>query len=213
MIGLKQIQVIQEKTFTATDDGWTKKKSCRKKSRLLKINKKTGTHSARINYVQYKNVLKQASSHEEKNHYENQLTTKANDSRMTWKLTNTLLNKNNTEKTDIFNTHNNFTNNCDIVLNYQFCVELRPNLAKNIKPRTTNFNNYNAPTIRDSLAITSCTDPYEIKDIIPNIKNSKSCGVDQIPITVIKSVSKCSSPIFGFTDQSPNSNRYLPRCT
>ena len=46
-------------------------RSCRKKFRLLKIYKKTGTVIARNKYVKYKNILKQTLRHEEKIYYEN----------------------------------------------------------------------------------------------------------------------------------------------
>ena len=42
-------------------------KSCRKKSRLLKIYKKTGANIAKIRYIKYENTLKQALRPEEKN--------------------------------------------------------------------------------------------------------------------------------------------------
>jgi retron-type reverse transcriptase len=39
------------------------------------------------------------------------------------------------------------------------------------------------------------TDTSEIKNIIMSIKNSSACGIDQIPITVIKSVVDCISSV------------------
>src|SRR6266516_3083749 len=47
-------------------------KACWKKSLLLNIFKKTRTHLAKIKYIKYKNILKQAIRHEEKIYYEKQ---------------------------------------------------------------------------------------------------------------------------------------------
>jgi len=58
-------------------------KSCRKKSRLLKIYKKTGTVTARNKYILYKNILKQALRQEERLYYENQFRIKSSDIRST----------------------------------------------------------------------------------------------------------------------------------
>jgi len=69
-------------------------KSCRKKSRLLKVYKKTGSSVAKVKYVTYKNILKQTLRNEERKYYECQFQLRANDSRKTWKLINSLLNKN-----------------------------------------------------------------------------------------------------------------------
>ena len=53
--------------------------SCRKKSRLLKIYKRTGTNISRIKYVRYKNVLKQAIKDAEKKSYEEEFLKKSGD--------------------------------------------------------------------------------------------------------------------------------------
>ena len=45
-------------------------KSCKKKSRLLKAYKRSGTVGSKIRYVKYKNILKQLLRKEEKKYYE-----------------------------------------------------------------------------------------------------------------------------------------------
>ena len=172
-------------------------KSCRKKSRLLKVYKKTGANIAKIRYIKYKNTLKQALRHEEKKFYEHQFSIKANDARKTWKLINSLLNKNHKDvMTNIFRIDNVATKDSNVIVNAfnKYFVEIGPRLAEKIPPPKKNCIRNCAPSIKDSLAITP-TDACEISNIISSIKNSSACGVDEIPISVIKSVSECISPI------------------
>ena len=110
-------------------------RSCRKKSRLLKVYKKIGTNVARLKYVKYKNTLKQALRHEEKKYYEDQFMSKAHDSRNTWKLINTILNK--TNKDDLphsFSLDAVNTTDKNLIVNMfnKYFVHLGSNLAKNI---------------------------------------------------------------------------------
>ena len=48
--------------------------------------------------------------------------------------------------------------------------------------------------VKESIALLP-TDSYEVKNVISNIKSSSSCGPDQVPITIIKSVADTLSPI------------------
>src|SRR3989442_11552044 len=41
----------------------------------------------------------------------------------------------------------------------------------------------------------SLKDATEVRELISGIKNSAACGPDQVPVSVIKSVSKCISPV------------------
>ena len=171
-------------------------KSCRKKSRLLKIYKKTGASVARTRYVKYKNILKQALRHEEKCFYENQFSLKANDVRKTWKLINSLLNRTDKdEMTNMFKIDDGTTNDRNMIVNAfnKFFVELGPSLEEKIPPSKNNNITNNLPSIKDSLLLYP-TDAHEIQNIISSLKNSASCGIDQIPVSAIKSVSDTISP-------------------
>src|SRR2546425_1266089 len=75
-------------------------KSCRKKSRLLKIYKKIGSTAARKNYITYENTLKQILRSEDKNYYDSQFSAVSSDIRKTWKLINQLINKNSKNNTN-----------------------------------------------------------------------------------------------------------------
>ena len=69
-----------------------------------------------------------------------------------------------------------------------------PRLAEKISQPVNTMTRNHFPHINDSIAL-STTDPVEIKNIVSSIKNSSACGIDGIPISVIKSVSKSISPI------------------
>jgi len=68
-----------------------------------------------------------------------------------------------------------------------------PALAKNI-PTVMQPPPQKVPIVKDSMAVLM-TDACEIYNIISTMKSSSSCGVDQIPFSVIKSVAFQISPI------------------
>ena len=173
-------------------------KSCRKKSRLLKAYKKTGSPLARIKYITYKNIFKQPLRHSEKSYYENQFASKSHDVRQTWKVINSLLNKScKGVKNNIFKIGDILTKDDTLIVNAfnNYFVNLGPHLAQKIPPiHKTHLKTKHTPHIKDSIGV-SQTDQHEVNTIIMNIKPSSSSGIDHIPITVIKSVAKEISPI------------------
>ena len=175
-------------------------KSCRKKSRLLKIYKKIGTPLARKRYIVYKNALKQILRNEEKSYYDKCFASASNDIRKTWKLINQLLNKNNNScnKNPIFNIDNTLSQDKSAIVQAfnNYFTNIGNSLASKIPPSMDANKNSNktVPSTKSSLALIP-TNPYEINSIIKSIKNSSACGVDNIPITVIKHVSDSISPV------------------
>ena len=187
-------------------------KSCRKKSRLLKIYKKTGTITARKNYILYKNILKQALRQEEKLYYQNQFMIKSNDIRSTWKLINSLLNKSHADsRSKIFNIDNVYTEDKNTIVNAfnKYFTELGPNLAKNIPPAKSSLLTNATRQVRDSIVITP-TDSIEIKNIISDMKLTSSCGVDHIPVSVLKSIKTKISPILAILINHSIANSSFP---
>ena len=183
-------------------------KSCRKKSRLLKIYKKTGTVISRINYIKYKNILKQAIRHEEKCYYEKQFQLQANDIRNTWKLINGLLNKNNkSSMSKFFKIKNSTTSDPKEVVNAlnEYFVEVGPRLAEKIPPSKSTSAILNTSFNKDSIVIFP-TDANEVYNIISSLKNTSACGVDHIPVSAVKSVSEhISSPLAALINHSISS--------
>ncbi len=172
-------------------------KSCRKKSRLLKAYNKTGTSMARNRYIKYKNILKQALRHEEKKFYENQFMIKANDARKTWKLINSLINKDTkSNMSHIFKINNQVTNDKNVIVNMfnKYFVEIGPHLADKIPP-SKNTQLLKGITSNKNSMVIGPTDHREVENIISSLKNTSSCGVDHIPVTAIKAVSEYISPM------------------
>src|SRR5437867_6954625 len=167
-------------------------KSCRKKSKLLKTYKKTGTEISRIKFIKYKNILKQALRQQEKTYYDKQFQLRANDIRSTWKLINCLLNKNkNTTMSKLFKVNNSTTSDPNAIVKAfnEYFIEIGPRLAAKIPSTKSNSFGSNIPFIKDSMVFFP-TDSYEIYNIISNLKNTSACGVDKIPVSVLKSVSE-----------------------
>ena len=155
--------------------------------------------------IKYKNVLRQTLKNEEKNYYETQFLSKANDARKTWKIINSLLNKNSKKEVPcLFKINNTNTSDSKEIVNAfnKFFVEIGPRLAEKISPPKL-FHSVNSTSfIKDSMVIFP-VDPQEIYNIIQSLKNTTACGVDQIPISVIKSVSKSiSSPLASLINHS-----------
>src|SRR6266516_5105230 len=123
---------------------------------------------------------------------------RANDSRKTWKLINSLLNKNTKSEMPRFFKINDSTvsDSKEIVDAFnKYFVEIGPRLEKKISPPKSGHVRNNIQPIRDTLVILPA-DPQEIYNIILNLKSSSSCGVDQIPVSVVKSVAEhISSPL------------------
>src|SRR3989442_1999422 len=133
-------------------------KSCRKKSRLLKIYKKTGSTAARKNYITYKNILKQILRSEEKIYYDSQFSAVSSDIRKTWKLINQLINKNSKNNTNNLSLKiaGTTTQNVREIVNgfNEYFVTIGPNLAKQILPPSSSEGATKPKlSINDSMAV------------------------------------------------------------
>src|SRR3989442_8638181 len=122
---------------------------------------------------------------------------KSNDIRSTWKLINSLLNKSHADsRSKIFNIDNVYTEDKNTIVNAfnKYFTELGPNLAKNIPSAKSSLVTNVTRQVRDSIVITP-TDSIEIKNIISDMKLTSSCGVDHIPVAVLKPIKTKISPI------------------
>ena len=178
-------------------------RACHKKSRLLKIYKKTGSYSSRIKYINYRNTLKKLIRQEERAFYENKFASVTQNSKQTWKLINSILNKTKKCHAPSFlkiNSELEFDKEkiADSFNNY--FVDLGPKLASKLipvdpldaQPKIT--TPINKPTIKNSIVLTN-TDSAEVFTIISHLKSSSSCGHDQISVKVIKCVAEWISPV------------------
>ena len=162
-----------------------------------KFTKKTGAAAARNKYVKYRNILKQLLRNEEKKYYEQQFQSVASDARKTWKIINSLLNNHSSQKlSHIFQLNNTTTCDKKVIVNLfnDYFVNLGSNLAKEIPPSKRNHLLEGIPHVKESLVLFP-TDANEIANVILSIKNTASCGSDQISVAAIKTVSNVISPL------------------
>ena len=137
---------------------------------------------------------------------------KSNDIRSTWKLINSLLNKSHADsRSKIFNIDNVYTEDKNTIVNAfnKYFTELGPNLAKNIPPAKSSLLTNATRQVRDSIVITP-TDSIEIKNIISDMKLTSSCGVDHIPVSVLKSIKTKISPILAILINHSIANSSFP---
>jgi len=172
-------------------------KACRKKSRLLKIYNKTKTIAARAKYVAYKNVLKQLIRQEEKAYYQRLFEINAHDVRKSWKIINELINKNVVKnKAMTFKINGIITQDKHTIVNEynNYFTDIGPSLVKKI-PTSNQLTAQKEHITKKDTMVLFPTDSHEIKTIISNLKRSSSCGIDQVPSLVVKSVSDSLSPV------------------
>ena len=133
-------------------------------------------------------------------YYDRCFAAASNDIRKTWKLINQLLNKhsNSHNKNPIFNINNTLTQDKSTIVQAfsNYFVNIGGSLA-NQMPSPTGAKNKTiktSPSTLNSMALIPTT-AYEINSIIKSIKSTSACGVDNIPIAVIKHVANNISPV------------------
>ena len=186
-------------------------KSCFKKSALYKKYKKTSKKVDKDEYLAYNKKLRKLLKVTEKTYYYNKFKSLAGDLRNTWKLLNNL-----TGKVQRENIVNSFivdgviiTNNAEIVekLNDYF-VEVGSRLAASVPPAMTHFSDYLKKSYVNSLVLYP-TDAAEIVNIVSCLKNKNSSGVDDIPITILKSsIFYIAEPLAAIVNCSLNTGNF-----
>ena len=99
----------------------------------------------KIKYRQYDNGLKSSIRRDEQNHYFNEFQQKANDIRATWKIINTLLDKNNNSLTiNEFLVENKMVSDPKIIADgfNSYFTNIGPSLAKKIPCANKQFDDY-----------------------------------------------------------------------
>ena len=151
--------------------------------------RKTGRKVDKDKYLAYNKKLRKLLNVTEKTHYYNKFKSLAGDLRNTWKLLSNLTGK--VQREDIVNSFIvdgvTITNNSEIVekLNEYF-VDVGSRLAASIQPAVTHFSDYFKKSYINSFALYPA-DPIEIVNIVSCLKNKSSFGVDDIPVTILKS--------------------------
>jgi arsenate reductase-like glutaredoxin family protein len=139
-------------------------------------------------YKRYKNKLISILRFAEKNYFSNKLLEAKNNLSKTWRVINNITNRTTSTKSineivvsdqiidDPMVIANKFNN---------FFVNVGLDLAKKISPGNKSPIDFLEGNYINSIFLNPTTDE-EIEDIIDNMKNSKSTGLDNIPIKIIK---------------------------
>ena len=173
-------------------------KSCFKKSVLYKKFCKNPTVENKSKYTTYRNKLKSLLNKAEKHYFNIQFKSLAGDLRKTWKLLRVALNQN---KIEIFSSEF-LTDSGDVITNIEeianrfndFFVTIGSRLAGQIPPTQVHFSNYFKYTSVDSFLFYS-TDADEVVSIVNGFNDKSSCGVDGIPMDIMKKTIKPVSKI------------------
>lgn len=186
-------------------------KSCHKKSKLYKQYKKNPNSNKKIKFVKYRNTLKKILLTAEKNYYADKIRVAMGNQILTWKAINSIIKcSNNNSPIKTFTTDNKQTTDKKLIANKfnEYFANIGKNLAKDIPSISNNFASYLNKGYMNSFFLLP-TDDIEIRNIISSMKNTKSCGVDQIPTSVIKSVSELiSTPLSKLINLSFNSGSF-----
>jgi hypothetical protein len=172
--------------------------SCLKKAALYKKYRLSRQLTDKINYQNFDRKLKKLIKIAEKNYYTEKFNNISGNSRKTWNLLNTVINKPTT-----FHTQFSFmidgalsTDPSTIVdkLNEYF-VNIGAVLSKSIKHASTPFDSYLPGNYPNSFAVDPTT-PAEIITIASEFKSKTSFGYDQIPLSILKaSITSIAGPL------------------
>jgi hypothetical protein len=168
-------------------------KSCEHKSKLYKRFKEAKTTEAKQLFTAYRNKLKSLLVKAERDFYSSKIINCQNDCKKSWQIINRLLNKRvqmSVPSTEFYLNKRLLTDKQLVVENFNdYFVNIGKSLAEKIPEPKKEFVNYIKPnpTLMDSCAM-HLTSSAEIIDIVNQMKNSESSGVDEVTITVIKSV-------------------------
>ena len=171
-------------------------KSCKIKSELFKDYKNLKTIEAKAKFIEYRNKLQKLLNKAEKDYYSKKLHDCHGDQKRSWKIINSLLNKNNEKSPPSyeFNCENIIISDCKLIADKfnNYFVNIGKTLAEKIQPSKKTYKEYmcNLPSNINSCGF-DLTSNFEIINVTKNLKNCDSSGFDEIPTKVIKATIEC----------------------
>ena len=164
-------------------------KSSKKKAKLFKRYKKSGTPEAKIVYVTYLNIYKKCLVSAKKNHYDAKFKLVTNSLKKIWSLLNSLIKKKSVyDVIQSFGINGIETKDCSVIANAlnDYFVGIGPELDNKIPPAIKHYSAYLKCNQPNSFVL-STTSPSEILNIISDLNNKMSFGSDNIPLSIMKS--------------------------
>jgi hypothetical protein len=163
-------------------------KSCHKKSKLYKKYRKHSKEDDKKRYITYRNKLKTLLRKREKMYYSEKFEMATGNMRKTWKLIGSVLNSNSSRSTpESFTVDGNKITNCNEIVERfnNYFVNIGSRLASSISNAPSSFLTYlNAPN--PSSFYFYETSAEEIVNIISNFQSKQSTGIDEIPMSIVK---------------------------
>ena len=141
-------------------------------------------------YTKNKNILTSVLRSAKKNYFFNQFEREKNNIKNTWKLINTVINKDVSQQKISGITHNGiYTENSSSISEHfnNYFANIGPSLASKIPPCNSNFMSYLGIPNPHSIFLDPVT-TEEVCDVVANLANKKSSGSDSINAFVIKRV-------------------------
>ena len=173
-------------------------RSCHKKSVLYKKQLRHPTDQNKEKYIKFRNKLKTLLQKVKKNYYSQRLQFVNGNIHETWKILNSVINKAKRNDMPLYFIKDNLQINSpsDIAKHFNdYFSNIGTELANSIPVTTKQYSSYlrNSPLNSFSLYL---TDTNEIADIVTNLNNKVSCGVDDIPLNIMKqSIHSICSPL------------------
>ena len=168
-------------------------KSINRKQKLYRKYVGHPTVTNKEHYITYRNILTTMIRTSKKNYYAVKLDACKRDTKQTWNILKSILNRHGRPKPPTsFNINNiDITDPVEIANHFNsYFVNIGITLANKIPPANTSFHHYlnKATSPKDSFFVTP-TDSDEIISLCKTLKSGTSCGCDDIKPDVIKAVS------------------------
>ena len=171
-------------------------------------NKLHRTHPKYQKYIAYRNTFNKTKRHVKFKYYHDLIVDARTNSSKTWNILNSLIGKlnNKHEVAGLFKLDGTLTNDRKAISNgfCDFFSNVGSNLAKNIPKFRYDFNHYLPEKNPDTIYLTP-TDPFEIINILNNLKPKKSSGIEDISNQLLKKLSSWpeSTPMRSRRSPSP----------
>jgi hypothetical protein len=165
-------------------------KSCKFKSKLLKIHRKYRNKITHSKYKLYSKQLKYSLKEAERKYYADKFKNHISTNKLLWKDLNCLLKSSSDNKlSSTFMIGSTTSEDPQAIVGAfnDYFTSIGSNLASNIPDVEGTIYDTLGSSIDQSLYLDP-TNSFEIKTIISNLKNSMSAGPDGIPTNVIKSI-------------------------
>ena len=164
-------------------------KSINHKNKLYHKFRSNPSDSNRTNYVRYKNVLTSVLRNSKRNYYANQFNKEKGNIKNTWKIINSVLHSNPQSKITSIETEGASIDNPRLVANYfnTYFTNIGKNLCDAIPSNDHTFFEYLVNPNPNCIFFTPVTEE-EITDVVRNLPNKKSAGVDHINCSLIKTL-------------------------